>query len=198
MAPNNRQPSARGAGPTLRSDRPATRSAVKQGKAKLFVPSSSNVNKAKTSRKKKAVVKPEVEKEQNETLQAAEENVEEVQKEEGNASIDSKGKGKAAVEHEADHDKAPEGFQSEKDGKSEEAIEQNNEAPETRKTIIIEHCTNAKAFKSRADEVADGLKIAVPGIVVKVNPETEMKRPFKLMMDLNMEEVIESIVSGMK
>ncbi|KAK6158166.1 hypothetical protein DH2020_005480 [Rehmannia glutinosa] len=82
------------------------------------------------------------------------------------------------------------------------------------KTIIIEHCKQCNAFKTRAIQVKDGLEKGVLGVNVLVNPEKprrgcfeirekgggifvsllDMKRPFKPMKDLDMEKVISDIV----
>ncbi|KAF2605583.1 hypothetical protein F2Q70_00027823 [Brassica cretica] len=75
-----------------------------------------------------------------------------------------------------------------------------------------------KSFKERANELKDGLEIAVPGIIVTVNADKprrgcfeireeggqtfvsllDMKRPFKEMKDLDMEQVIADIVEKLK
>ncbi|CAF1861480.1 hypothetical protein HID58_062193 [Brassica napus] len=86
------------------------------------------------------------------------------------------------------------------------------------KRIVIEHCKQCKSFKERANELKDGLEIAVPGIIVTVNADKprrgcfeireeggqtfvsllDMKRPFKEMKDLDMEQVIADIVEKLK
>ncbi|KAG2308220.1 hypothetical protein Bca4012_082713 [Brassica carinata] len=86
------------------------------------------------------------------------------------------------------------------------------------KRIVIEHCKQCKSFKERANEVKDGLEIAVPGIIVTLNADKprrgcfeireeggetfvsllDMKRPFKEMKDLDMEQVIADIVEKLK
>ncbi|GAB2223584.1 hypothetical protein Droror1_Dr00017725 [Drosera rotundifolia] len=86
------------------------------------------------------------------------------------------------------------------------------------KTVIIEHCKQCNSFKTRAFQVKDGLEKGVPGITVLVNPEKprrgcfeiredggdkfisllDMKRPFKLMKDLNMEQVVADIVNRLE
>ncbi|PRQ28081.1 hypothetical protein RchiOBHm_Chr6g0312181 [Rosa chinensis] len=92
--------------------------------------------------------------------------------------------------------------------KSEEGDEEVN-----MKTIVIERCTQCNSFKTRADQVRASLE-GLPGIRVTINPvkprrgcfeireeggETfisllDMKRPFKPMKDLNMQEVIDNII----
>ncbi|CAH8354790.1 unnamed protein product [Eruca vesicaria subsp. sativa] len=86
------------------------------------------------------------------------------------------------------------------------------------KTIVIEHCKQHKSFKERATEVKEGLEIAIPGIIVNVNPDKprrgcfeireeggetfvsllEMKKPFKEMTELDMEEVVADILKRIK
>ncbi|KAK9699669.1 hypothetical protein RND81_08G188200 [Saponaria officinalis] len=85
-------------------------------------------------------------------------------------------------------------------------------------TVVIEHCKQCNRFKVRALQVQKGLEEGVPGITVLVNPEKprrgcfeirleggqtfisllDMKRPFKPMTDLNMEEVIADILEKIK
>ncbi|XP_062097904.1 uncharacterized protein LOC133803804 isoform X2 [Humulus lupulus] len=67
-----------------------------------------------------------------------------------------------------------------------------------KKTIVIEHCKQCNAFKTRALQVKQGLEDGVAGITVLVNPDKEMKRPFKPMKDLDMAKVIEDIVDKIK
>ncbi|XP_020113535.1 selenoprotein H [Ananas comosus] len=82
------------------------------------------------------------------------------------------------------------------------------------KTIIVEACKQCNSFKTRAIKVKDGLESAVPGVTVTINPEKprrgcfeiredggevfvsllDMPRPFKLMKNLDMDEVIVDIV----
>ncbi|ESQ46430.1 hypothetical protein EUTSA_v10000334mg [Eutrema salsugineum] len=130
--------------------------------------------------------------------------------------------------------KAKEGGSAKKKAKKEEeaAVEVKTEDEESakeddvaadeddseKKKIVIEHCNQCKSFKERANEVKEGLEIAVPGILVTVNAvkprrgcfeireeggETfvsllDMKRPFTQMKELNMEEVIANIVERIK
>ncbi|PQM38362.1 sodium/potassium/calcium exchanger 1 [Prunus yedoensis var. nudiflora] len=74
------------------------------------------------------------------------------------------------------------------------------------------------SFKTRANQVKGGLEIGVPGITVLINPDKPrrgcfeireeggetfisllgLKRPFKPMKDLNMEEVIGNIIEKIK
>lgn len=83
------------------------------------------------------------------------------------------------------------------------------------RTIIIEHCKQCNQFKTRAVKVMEGLEKAFSGITVLLNPEKprrgcfeireeggetfislqDMKRPFKPMKDLDMEQVISNIVA---
>ncbi|XP_047339281.1 uncharacterized protein LOC124942769 [Impatiens glandulifera] len=86
------------------------------------------------------------------------------------------------------------------------------------KTIVIEHCKQCNAFKTRAFQVKDGLEKGVSGVTVIVNPEKprrgcfeirddegkkfisllEMKRPFSAMKELDMDNVIADIVEDIK
>ncbi|KFK29741.1 hypothetical protein AALP_AA7G172600 [Arabis alpina] len=88
----------------------------------------------------------------------------------------------------------------------------------TKLKIVIEHCKQCNAFKTRAIQVKEGLEGAVPGVMVTLNPEKprrgcfeiredggetfisllEMKRPFAPMKALDMEEVIEDIIKKVK
>ncbi|RZC71101.1 hypothetical protein C5167_034282 [Papaver somniferum] len=95
------------------------------------------------------------------------------------------------------------------------------EDPEKQKkgsTVVIEHCKQCNRFKVRAHQVKAGLEDGVPGINVVINPEKprrgcfeirkeggdtfisllDMKRPFKPMTDLVMEDVIADIVGKIK
>ncbi|AEE85900.1 selenium binding protein [Arabidopsis thaliana] len=118
-----------------------------------------------------------------------------------------------------------------KKGKKEEEVEEPEEAVEeevekeepevedpTRTKIVIEHCKQCNAFKTRAIQVKEALEGAVPGVTVSLNPEKprrgcfeireeggqtfisllEMKRPFAPMKALDMEEVIEDIIKKVK
>ncbi|KAG6523182.1 selenoprotein H-like [Zingiber officinale] len=82
------------------------------------------------------------------------------------------------------------------------------------KTIIVEACKQCNSFKVRAMQVKEGLENAVPGIIVSINPDKprrgcfeireggcqtfvsllDMRRPFTLMKELNIEDVIKDIV----
>ncbi|CAN8229808.1 unnamed protein product [Cochlearia groenlandica] len=88
----------------------------------------------------------------------------------------------------------------------------------TKPKIVIEHCKQCNAFKTRAIQVKESLEGAFPGITVTINPEKprrgcfeireedgetfisllEMKRPFAPMKALDMEEVIENIIKKIK
>ncbi|XP_024005191.1 selenoprotein H [Eutrema salsugineum] len=101
--------------------------------------------------------------------------------------------------------------------KEEEEEEAEVEDP-TKRKIVIEHCKQCNAFKTRAIQVKEGLEGAVPGVTVTLNPEKprrgcfeireeggetfisllEMKRPFAPMKALDMEEVIEDIIKKFK
>ncbi|XP_062164632.1 FK506-binding protein 4 isoform X2 [Alnus glutinosa] len=81
--------------------------------------------------------------------------------------------------------------------KKEEEQEEINSEPNG-KTIVIEHCKQCNSFKTRAIQVKEGLEKSVAGITVLVNPDKEMKRPFKPMKALDMEKVISDIVDGIK
>lgn len=95
-----------------------------------------------------------------------------------------------------------------------EASPSEPDAVEGPKTIIIEHCKQCRSFKVRAEQVKNGLEKDVAGVNVVVNPEKprkgcfeireeggevfvsllDMKRPFTLMKELDMEKVISDIV----
>ncbi|KAK4389313.1 UNVERIFIED_CONTAM: hypothetical protein Sradi_4963200 [Sesamum radiatum] len=86
------------------------------------------------------------------------------------------------------------------------------------KTIIIERSTECNRFKTRAIQVKEGLEKGVAGVNVVVNPEKprrgcfeireeggevflsllDMKRPYKAMTDLDMEEVISDIIEKIR
>ncbi|KAL0393515.1 UNVERIFIED_CONTAM: hypothetical protein Slati_4317700 [Sesamum latifolium] len=86
------------------------------------------------------------------------------------------------------------------------------------KTIIIERSTECSRFKTRAIQVKEGLEKGVAGVKVVVNPEKarrgcfeireeggevflsllDMKRPYKPMTDLDMEEVISDIIEKIR
>ncbi|XP_010472454.1 PREDICTED: selenoprotein H-like [Camelina sativa] len=108
--------------------------------------------------------------------------------------------------------------EEEEHGEDDAAEEANEEDDSGKKKIVIEHCKQCKSFKERANQVKEGLEEAVPGIIVTVNPDKPrrgcleireeggetfisllgMKRPFTLMKELNMEEVIKDIVEKIK
>ncbi|KAM1200687.1 hypothetical protein ACFX2I_016938 [Malus domestica] len=111
-----------------------------------------------------------------------------------------------------------------KNEKGKEKLEDDGEATKhtgnewDKRTIVIEHCRQCKSFKTRADEVKDGLEKGVPGIKVLLNPDKprkgcfeireeggetfisllDMERPFSEMEELNMEEVIADIIEKIK
>ncbi|KAL1210449.1 hypothetical protein V5N11_006778 [Cardamine amara subsp. amara] len=109
-----------------------------------------------------------------------------------------------------------------KKAKKEDEASEEEEKPEvedpTKTKIVIEHCKQCNAFKTRAIQVKEGLEEAVPGVIVTLNPEKprrgcfeireeggqtfisllEMKRPFAPMKALDMEEVIEDIIKKIK
>ncbi|OMO86101.1 Selenoprotein, Rdx type [Corchorus capsularis] len=86
------------------------------------------------------------------------------------------------------------------------------------KTVIVEHCTSCREFKTRASQVKDGLEEGVPGITVLLNPvkprkgcfevreeggETfisllDMKRPFNPMKALDLDDEISKIIEKIK
>ncbi|XP_057504339.1 uncharacterized protein LOC130787880 [Actinidia eriantha] len=88
----------------------------------------------------------------------------------------------------------------------------------TNKTIVIEHCKQCNAFKTRAIQVKNGLENDVSGITVLVNPEKprrgcfeireeggekfisllDMKRPFAPMKALDMDKVISDVIDKIK
>ncbi|KAJ0251809.1 Uncharacterized protein HA466_0127160 [Hirschfeldia incana] len=113
--------------------------------------------------------------------------------------------------------KAKKEVEVEKDEEEEEAAAAEVE-DSTKPKIVIEHCKQCNAFKTRAIQVKEGLEGAVPGVTVTLNPEKprrgcfeireeggetfisllEMKRPFAPMKALDMEEVIEDIIKKIK
>ena len=95
----------------------------------------------------------------------------------------------------------------------EEEIEKDEEGASS-KTIVVEHCKQCNQFKTRANLVRERLEKADCGVNVILNPEKprrgcfeireeggkkfisllDMKRPFKAMRDLDMEQVISDII----
>ncbi|CAN8314953.1 unnamed protein product [Cochlearia groenlandica] len=87
-----------------------------------------------------------------------------------------------------------------------------------KKKIVIEHCKQCNSFKTRANQVKEGLENAVPGVVITLNADKprrgcfeireeggetfisllDMKRPFTAMKELDMEDVIKNIVEKIK
>ncbi|XP_019088887.1 PREDICTED: selenoprotein H-like [Camelina sativa] len=107
----------------------------------------------------------------------------------------------------------------EKEAEEETEAEPEPEVEDPTKTkIVIEHCKQCNAFKTRAIQVKEGLEGAVTGCTVTLNPEKprrgcfeirkeggetfisllEMKRPFAPMKALDMEQVIEDIIKKIK
>ncbi|CAH2077375.1 unnamed protein product [Thlaspi arvense] len=70
----------------------------------------------------------------------------------------------------------------EKEDEEEEA-EAEVEDP-TKPKIVIEHCKQCNAFKTRAIQVKEGLEGAVPGVTVTLNPEKEPSLSLNLSFDL--------------
>ncbi|KAL7123084.1 hypothetical protein ACP275_01G084000 [Erythranthe tilingii] len=86
------------------------------------------------------------------------------------------------------------------------------------KKIIIEHCKQCNAFKTRAIQVKTALEEGIPGIEVSLNPEKprrgcfeireeggevfisllDMKRPFPPLKKLDMDEVISDILEKIR
>ncbi|PQQ05785.1 protein FAM9A-like [Prunus yedoensis var. nudiflora] len=84
--------------------------------------------------------------------------------------------------------------------------------------LLLFRSKQCNSFKTRANQVKGGLEIGVPGITVLINPDKPrrgcfeireeggetfisllgLKRPFKPMKDLNMEEVIGNIIKKIK
>ncbi|KAL6208106.1 hypothetical protein ACLB2K_019058 [Fragaria x ananassa] len=99
------------------------------------------------------------------------------------------------------------------EAKSDEEVDLVEDEEVNTKTIVIERCMQCNSFKTRADQVRASLE-SLPGITVKINPVKprrgcfeireeggekfisllDMKRPFKPMKDLNMQEVIDNII----
>ncbi|KAG5225070.1 selenoprotein [Salix suchowensis] len=115
--------------------------------------------------------------------------------------------------------------EAQEEGNTEEVKEEEPEAEEesptgdaVSKTIVIEHCKQCNAFKTRAIQVQDGLLSAFPGISVLLNPEKprrgcfeireeggetfislqSMKRPFPPLKALDMDKVISDIIDRVK
>ncbi|CAM8955512.1 unnamed protein product [Rhodiola kirilowii] len=103
-------------------------------------------------------------------------------------------------------------------GAEKEELEREDGDGKGMKTIVIEHCKQCNAFKTRAFQVKEGLESAIDGIQVLVNPEKprrgcfeirekdgetfisllDMKRPFPPLKALNMEKVISDIIEKVK
>ncbi|KAL6212209.1 hypothetical protein ACLB2K_017430 [Fragaria x ananassa] len=99
------------------------------------------------------------------------------------------------------------------EAKSDEEVDKVEDEEVNTKTIVIERCTQCNSFKTRADQVRASME-SLPGITVKINPVKprrgcfeireeggekfisllDMRRPFKPMKDLNMQEVIDDII----
>ncbi|KAB5513637.1 hypothetical protein DKX38_027543 [Salix brachista] len=65
----------------------------------------------------------------------------------------------------------PEADVDEGEATEEDAEEESPTGDAVTKTIVIEHCKQCNAFKTRAIQVQDGLLSAFPGISVLLNPE---------------------------
>ncbi|KAM2544603.1 hypothetical protein TB1_016271 [Malus domestica] len=150
---------------------------------------------------------------------AAEEAEGEAVKEEKENSVESEAEAEAENKNEKGKEKL-----EDKNAKRKEKLEDDGEATKhtgnewDKRTIVIEHCRQCKSFKTRADEVKDGLEKGVPGIKVLLNPDKprkgcfeireeggetfisllDMERPFSEMEELNMEEVIADIIEKIK
>ncbi|KAL9376031.1 hypothetical protein Peur_030151 [Populus x canadensis] len=109
--------------------------------------------------------------------------------------------------------------EADEDGKKEEDAKDESPAGDAvTKTIVIEHCKQCNAFKTRAIQVKDGLLSAFPGISVLLNPEKprrgcfeireeggetfislqNMKRPFPPLKALDMDRVISGIIDRVR
>ncbi|KAG5530868.1 hypothetical protein RHGRI_025728 [Rhododendron griersonianum] len=67
--------------------------------------------------------------------------------------------------------------------------------------LVYDSFDNGKqcnSFKTRAVQVKNGLENDLPGITVLVNPEKDLKRPFKPMKELDMDDVIADIIGKIK
>ncbi|KAG4931164.1 hypothetical protein AAZX31_17G189800 [Glycine max] len=103
----------------------------------------------------------------------------------------------------------------ESENKVEEGDASENVLDASNKTIVVEHCKQCNSFKTRANQVKKGLEKADIGITVILNPEKprkgcfeirqegsgkkfitllDMKRPFKRMKDLDMDNVVSDII----
>uniref|UniRef100_A0A2P2IPV2 Selenoprotein H n=1 Tax=Rhizophora mucronata TaxID=61149 RepID=A0A2P2IPV2_RHIMU len=137
------------------------------------------------------------------------------------AAAEKKAKAKdKAEEEEVDTvtEKVAEERKKEVEREEEQAEEETATGGGASKTIVIEHCKQCTSFKKRAEQVERGLRDAVPGITVLLNPDKprkgcfeireqggetfisllDMKRPFKPMKDLDMEEVILDVINKIK
>ncbi|KAF9661960.1 hypothetical protein SADUNF_Sadunf18G0003700 [Salix dunnii] len=205
MAPRKKAEEAK----TTSSEKPATRrsarmtrSTAKRLNAKLTeLPAESGKKRMqeKAAESKKKKVKTEVKEEAatkttSSSEVQAEGNTEEVKEEEPEADED----GGEATE--------------------EDAEEESPTGDAVTRTIVIEHCKQCNAFKTRAIQVQDGLLSAFPGISVLLNPEKPrrgcfeireeggetfislqgMKRPFPPLKALDMDKVISDIIDRVK
>ncbi|TKY58220.1 selenoprotein H [Spatholobus suberectus] len=100
------------------------------------------------------------------------------------------------------------------ENRAEEGDASGNVLDSSIKTVVVEHCKQCNSFKTRAHLVKEGLEKAGCGIRVILNPEKprrgcfeirqeggkkfitllDMKRPFKPMKDLDMDNVISDII----
>ena len=122
-------------------------------------------------------------------------------------------KSKKAKEEDVKEDDVEETHELEKT--TEKPEEEEIDGSESKKrTVVIEHCKQCNSFKTRANLVKDGLEKAVSQVTVVVNPEKprrgcfeireeggktfisllDMKRPFKPMKDLDMNQVVSDII----
>ncbi|OIW09256.1 hypothetical protein TanjilG_01227 [Lupinus angustifolius] len=89
---------------------------------------------------------------------------------------------------------APKKTKATKQKKEKEKEEEKDDNASSKTTIIIEHCKQCNSFKTRANQVKEGLEKSASGVTVILNPKNNMKRPFTPMKNLDMEKVISDIV----
>ncbi|KAK9099893.1 hypothetical protein Scep_023323 [Stephania cephalantha] len=69
---------------------------------------------------------------------------------------------------------------------------------EATRKIIVEFCKQCNSFKTRATQVKAGLESGLSGIEVVLNPEKGMKRPFKDLKAVNINELVSDILKKLK
>ncbi|KAI9191061.1 hypothetical protein LWI28_003006 [Acer negundo] len=98
-------------------------------------------------------------------------------------------------------------------------VEKTDGSESKTRTVVIEHCKQCNSFKTKANLVKDELEKALPDVTVLLNPEKprrgcfevreedgettyisllNLKRPFKPMKDIDIEELVSNIVNRSK